>query len=83
MAREDNQAKQQGLYVDLKEDGTFTVPHKIDRPLLRSQIWETADMIKWFLVEDHFLASITGGPRSPTHEVESLLADILERGPDG
>jgi len=82
VAHEDNHAKQKGFYVDLKEDGTFTVPHEIDRPLLKSQIWETADMIKWFCDEDHLRASVTGGQRSPTNEVEVLLTDILARDPD-
>lgn len=82
VAHEDNQAKKKGFYVDLEEDGTFTVPHEIDRPLLRSQIWEAADMIKWFLDEDCLRASVTGGPVPQTKEVEGRLRAVLARGPD-
>ena len=81
LAKEDNEAKMSGFYVDLRADGSFTVPHTIERPLLRSQIWETADMIQWFLSEDHLLASITGNPVSSTKEVESLLTAVLAYGP--
>ena len=82
LAKEDNEAKKRGFYVDLRADGSFTVPHQIDRPLLRSQIWEAADMIKWSLTEDHLRASLTGKPFSPTDGVEALLGDVLARGPD-
>lgn len=82
VAHEDNQAKQKGFYVDLEEDGTFTVPHEIDRPLLRSQIWEAADMIKWFLDEDRLRASVVGDPVPPTKEVAARLRAVLAHGPD-
>jgi AbiV family abortive infection protein len=82
LAQEDNEAKKRGFYVDLRADGSFTVPHEIDRPLLRFQIWQAADMIKWFLTEDHLRASLTGKPISPTDEVEALLGAVLARGPD-
>jgi len=82
VAQEDNEAKKRGFYVDLRADGSFTVPHEIERPLLRFQIWEAADMIKWFLVEDHLRASVTGKPVSPTEEVEALLEAVLAHGPD-
>ncbi|WP_104198708.1 AbiV family abortive infection protein [Cryobacterium sp. Y29] len=82
LAQEDNEAKKSGFYVDLRADGSFTVPHEIERPLLRSQIWETADMIQWFLMEDHLRASLTGNAVSPTEEVESLLLAVLAHGPD-
>ncbi|MHA6667493.1 AbiV family abortive infection protein [Homoserinimonas sp. A447] len=80
LAQEDNEAKKRGFYVDLRADGSFTVPHEIDRPLLRFQIWQAADMIKWFFVEDQLRASLTGRPIAPTDEVEALLADVLARG---
>jgi AbiV family abortive infection protein len=83
LAQEDNTAKQRGFYVDLQSDGSFTVPQAIERPLLRAQIWETADMINWFLTEDHFLASMGGRwPTSSTEELEALLAPVLARSPD-
>ena len=82
LAQEDNEAKKRGFYVDLRADGSFTVPHEIDRPLLRFQIWETADMIQWFLVEDRLRASVTGRPVSPTEDVEALLGAVLARGSD-
>ncbi|MFU8946178.1 AbiV family abortive infection protein [Mycetocola zhadangensis] len=82
LAQEDNEAKKRGFYVDLRADGSFTVPHEIDRPLLRFQIWQAADMIKWFLTEDHLRASLTGKPISPTDEVAALLGAVLARGPD-
>lgn len=82
IAQEDNQAKKKGFYVDLEEDGSFTVPHEIDRPDLRSQIWQAADMIKWFLHEDALRASVVGGPILPTKEVEARLEAVLARGPD-
>ena len=81
LAQEDNEAKKRGFYVDLRPNGSFTVPHEIDRPLLRFQIWQTADMIKWFLDEDHLRASVTGKPVSPTEEVEALLGAVLAHGP--
>jgi AbiV family abortive infection protein len=81
LAREDNEAKKRGFYVDLRADGSFTVPHEIDRPLLRFQIWEAADMIKWFLVDDHLRASVAGKPVSPTGEVGALLEAVLAYGP--
>jgi AbiV family abortive infection protein len=81
LAREDNEAKMSGFYVDLRADGTFTVPHAIERPLLRAQIWETADMIQWFLSEDHLFANMTGNPVSSTKEVKSLLIAVLAHGP--
>jgi AbiV family abortive infection protein len=81
-AHDDNEAKQNGFYVDLQEDGTFTVPHEIDRPLLRSQIWEAADMIKWFLDEDCLRASVARRPVPPTKEVEARIGAVLARGPD-
>ncbi|MCY7289664.1 MAG: AbiV family abortive infection protein [Cryobacterium sp.] len=82
LAQEDNEAKKRGFYVDLRADGSFTVPHEIDRPLLRFQIWQTADMVQWFLVEDHLRASVTGRTVSPTEEVEALLGAVLAHGPD-
>lgn len=82
LAQEDNEAKKRGFYVDLRADGSFTVPHEIDRPSLRFQIWQAADMVKWFLDEDHFRASLTGKPASPTEGVEALLGAVLARGPD-
>ena len=83
LAQEDNEAKKRGFYVDLRADGSFTVPHEIDRPLLRFQIWEAADMIQWFLVEDHMRASLTGKkPVSPTEDVETLLVAVLARSSD-
>jgi len=83
LAQEDNTAKQHGFYVDLQPDGSFTLPHATERPLLRAQIWETADMINWFLTEDHLLASMGGHwPISPTEEIEALLAAVLAQGPD-
>ena len=82
LAQEDNEAKKRGFFVDLRADGSFTVPHEIDRPLLRFQIWQAADMIQLFLVEDHLRASVTGKPASPTEKVEALLGAVLARGPD-
>ena len=82
LARQDNEAKKNGFYVDLHADGSFTVPHEIDIPLLRSQIWEAADMVKWCVDEDHLWGS-TSGRRSPSPaHVEGLLASVLARGPD-
>ncbi|MDH6238229.1 hypothetical protein [Cryobacterium sp. CG_9.6] len=82
LAQEDNEAKKRGFYVDLRADGSFTVPHEIDRPLLRFQIWEAADMIQWFLVEDHMRASLTGRQASSTEDIEGLLGAVLARGSD-
>jgi AbiV family abortive infection protein len=82
LAQEDNEAKQRGFYVDLRADGSFTVPHEIHRPLLRFQIWQAADTIKWALDEDHLFASISGKPPFPTEDVEALLEAVLAKGPD-
>jgi hypothetical protein len=82
VAHEDNEAKKKGFYVDLEEDGTFTVPHEIDRPLLRFQIWQAADMIEWFLDEDCLRATAGGEPAPPTQEVAARLRAVLARGPD-
>ena len=79
LAQEDNQAKQKGFYVDLEEDGSFTVPHEIERPYLRSHIWWAADMVKWLLVEDHLRASVTDRADPMTSEVEARLETILAR----
>lgn len=85
VAREVNQAKKEGfhVHVDLEEDGTYTVPHEIDGPPLRSQIWEAADMITWFVDEDRLRASVAGGPVPQTKEVEGRLRAVSARGPDG
>jgi AbiV family abortive infection protein len=45
LAQEDNDAKKKTFYVDMKPDGSFTVPHEIDRPFLRFDIYRVADMI--------------------------------------
>lgn len=82
LAQEDNEAKKRGFYVDLRPDGSFTVPHEIDRPLLRFQIWQAADTIKWAIDEDQLRASLTGiQPMSPTDEVEALIGAVLAHGP--
>lgn len=81
-AHEDNEAKQKGFYVDLQEDGTFTVPHEVDRPFLRSQIWGAADMIEWSIAEDHLFASVTGQRPPSTEEVAARIRAVWERGPD-
>ncbi|MCK0117009.1 AbiV family abortive infection protein [Isoptericola sp. S6320L] len=82
IAQEDNQAKKKGFYVDLEEDGSFTVPHEINRPDLRGQVWMVADMIKWFLTEDALRASVVGGPIPAITEMEARLEGVLARGPD-
>jgi len=82
MAQADNQAKKKGFYVDLEEDGSFTVPHEIDRPHLRSQIWEAAQMVKTLLDEDSLRASVAGQPVPGTKEVEARLGAVLAHGPD-
>ncbi|MGV8967199.1 MAG: AbiV family abortive infection protein [Cellulomonas sp.] len=82
IAHEDNQAKKKGFYVDVEEDGSFTVPHEIERPDLSTQIWWTADMIRWFLVEDALRFSLGGGPFLPAEEVGARLDAIWERGQD-
>lgn len=82
VAHEDNESKKKGFYVDVEEDSTFTVPHEIHRPLLRSQIWWAADTIKWFIDEDRLRASFAGGRIHATKEVERRLRGILARGPD-
>jgi hypothetical protein len=51
LALQDNEAKKNGFYVDIRADGSFSVPHELERPLLRSQIWEAADMVKWCVDE--------------------------------
>lgn len=82
LAQEDNEAKKRGFYVDLRADGSFTVPHEIDRPLLRVQIWQAADTIKWAIDEDQLRASLAGiKPISPTDELEALIGPVLDHGP--
>jgi hypothetical protein len=80
VAQEDNEAKKRGFYVDLRVDGSFTMPHEIDRPHLRFQIWQAADMVHWLLIEDHMRGSLAGKPVSPTGEVEALLEAVLAHG---
>lgn len=82
LAHSDNRAKQKGFYLDLAEDGSFTVPHEIDRPHLRSQIWWAADMVKWLLDEDGLRASVSGQPAPATREVEARLGAVLAHDPD-
>ncbi|MFC7403168.1 AbiV family abortive infection protein [Citricoccus sp. GCM10030269] len=81
-ALEDNQAKQKGFYVDLKEDGTFTVPHEVDRPLLRTEIWAAADMIKWSLDDDHMLCSVVRRPRTSSDSIATKLDSVLAHDPE-
>lgn len=81
VAHEANESKKKGFYVDLEEDGTFTVPHETDRPLLRFQIWQAADMIEWCLTEDRLRASVVGERPPPTKEVTARLRAVLSRGP--
>jgi len=82
IAHEDNEAKKKGFYVDLEEDGTFTVPHEIERPLLRSHIWEAADMIQWCLIEDSLGATAGGQPAPRTQAIADRLQAVLARGTD-
>lgn len=82
LAQEDNQAKQKGFYVDLEEDGTFTVPHQLDRPYLRSQIWWAADMVKWLLTEDQLGGGMTDQDLPMITELEARLGPILARDPN-
>lgn len=81
-AHADDQAKQKGFYVDLEDDGTFSVPHEIERPHLRSHIWEVADMVQWLITDDGFMGSVAGRPAPPTREVEAMLGAVLARGSD-
>jgi len=83
LAQEDNEAKKRGFYVDLKVDGSFTVPHEIDRPFLRFDIYRVAEMIQWFCVEDQLRVNINSMPRSPTQQVEAMLEQVLAKGSDG
>ena len=83
LAQEDNEAKKSGFYVDLKVNGSFTVPHQIDRPFLRFDIYRVAEMIHWFCVEDQLLANMRSRPRSPTQQVEAMLEPVLAKGSDG
>lgn len=83
IAQEDNEAKKQGFYVDLKEDGSFAAPQAPDGPYLRSQIYMVASMIQWFLTEDSIRASIVGGSVPATTDLKARLAPVLARGPDG
>lgn len=62
-AHEDNEMKKKGFYVDLEDDGTYTVP--LDRPLLRSQIWWAVDTVKWLIYEDCLRANVAGGTLPP------------------
>lgn len=82
LAREDNEAKKRALYVDMGLDGSFTVPHEIDRPFLRFDIYRVADMIQWFCVEDRLRANISSTPRSPTQQIEAMLEQVLAKGSD-
>ncbi|MGV8912134.1 MAG: AbiV family abortive infection protein [Rhodoglobus sp.] len=81
LASEDNEAKKRGFYVDALPDGSFMAPHKLDRPLLRAQIWNAADMAKWCLDEDQLFASLAKRPPfPPTSEIEALLEPVLALG---
>jgi len=83
LAQEDNDAKKKAFYVDMELDGSFTVPHEIDRPLLRFDIYRVADMIHWFCAEDQLRASVSSMPRSPTRQIEAMLEQVLAKGSDG
>jgi AbiV family abortive infection protein len=83
LAQEDNDAKKKAFYVDMELDGSFTVPHEIDRPFLRFDIYRVADMIQWFCVEDRLRANISSTPRSPTQQIEAMLEQVLAKGSDG
>ncbi|WP_241973295.1 MULTISPECIES: AbiV family abortive infection protein [unclassified Cryobacterium] len=83
LAQEDNDAKKKAFYVDMKPDGSFTVPHEIDRPFLRFDIYRVADMIHWFCAEDQLRASVSSTPRSPTQHIEVMLEPVLAKGSDG
>lgn len=79
-AHADDQAKQKGFYVDVEDDGSISVPHRIERPELRGHIWRVADMIHWLVDEDVFMNSVAGRSRQPSPDVEELLGAILARG---
>jgi len=83
LAQEDNVAKKKAFYVDMEPDGSFTIPHEIDRPFLRFDIYRVADMIYWFCAEDHLRASVSSTPRSPTQHIEAMLEPVLAKGSDG
>lgn len=84
LASEDNEAKKRGFYVDALPGGMFVVPHELDRPLLRAQIWEAADMVMWCLSDDRFFASIASRrPLPATSEIEALLEPVLACGWEG
>ena len=55
LASEDNEAKKRGFHIDDLPGGLFVVPHELDRPRLRAQICEAADMVMWCLSDDRFL----------------------------
>jgi len=83
LAQEDNDAKKKAFYVDMELDGSFTVPHEIDRPFLRFDIYRVADMIHWFCGEDQLRASVSSMPSSPTQQIEAMLEHVLAKGSDG
>jgi len=79
-AHSDDQSKMRGFYVDIDNDGTISVPHRIERPHLRVHIWQVADMVQWLITNDGLMASLAGRPIPPTREVEALLCAVLARG---
>lgn len=79
-AHADDQAKMKGFYVDVEDDGTISVPHRIERPELRGHIWRVADMVQWLITWDALGASLAGRPKQPSPDVEELLGAVLARG---
>jgi len=71
------------FYVDMDPDGSFTVPHEINRPFLRFDIYQVADMAHWFCIDDRLRANISSTPRSLTQQIEAMLAQVLAKGLDG
>jgi len=56
-AREADADKQRGFYVDLRRDGTLSVPKEIDRPFLADEIVIAAQLCMQVMVTDAMLAS--------------------------
>lgn len=70
MAREDNEAKKRGLYVDISADGSLQRPSDIGESEARAAIASMTDLISW-------LCFVT------SDEVSELLANLPVQATDG
>lgn len=77
-AREADTDKQNGFYVDVRRDGTLSVPKEIDRPHLADEIVIAAQLCMQVMGTDAFLADVNRACQPDMIETYALVEPISE-----